>query len=174
MGAGGKLWLESPHGPGQGIPVTLLSCTFPSPPQGTPTASPLLCAFRSSNAGAPGALLTVTGRPAALPCVSHPYLAESGLKCQRGGRLGALHAGRGGGEGSHAVHPTASHSGDWTPGLGCTPHVCPSGSFCTRAEEKKRVSTLEPPAETHHRDPSPRTTGTTVVMENEPSGWGCT
>lgn len=52
------------------------------------------------------------------------YLAELGLTRQRGGRLGTLHARGGCGKGPHAVTPMAPHFGDWTPGLGCAPHVC--------------------------------------------------
>ena len=119
----------------QGVPVSVQP-QISSRVQGTLTAPPLLCAFRSSYVGA---LLGPCSLPQGTqqPCpVSHPYLAESGLESQRGGRLRALHAGRGGGEGPGAVHPMAPCPGHWTPRLGCALHVCPRESFCTKGRKE--------------------------------------
>ena len=165
--SGARLWLESPHGPCRGSP-SLSNHRFPLESR-APWLHPLcaLCLQVKLCWGPPGALLTASGVPQQPYPVSHPYLAESGLESQWGGRLRALHAGRGGGEGPGAVHPMAPCPGHWTPRLGCTLHVCPRESFCTKSrKENPCVHTWQSFTPTHH--------GHHCCHGEQASRWGCT
>lgn len=96
-------------------------------------------------------------RPAAMWGHLGLYLAEPGLKRQRGGRFRTLHAGGCRGEGPRPVCPMAAGLEDRIPGLGCAPHVCPGESVFLRETGKRNVC---PPLEhgSHISEPSPIST----------------
>lgn len=77
------------------------------------------------------------------------YLAEPGLKRQRGGRFRTLHARGRRRQGPRPVCPMAARFEDRIPGLGCAPHVCPGESVFLRETGKRNMCPQLEHAEPH-------------------------